>query len=81
MIILIFYYTFSSSLKSHYLNIKNNFSDENEYLAVVNESGLWIKEEIDNTINIIHAKKFKDNLIENVTITQTNSKFKFFTRR
>ena len=76
VIILIFYYTFSSSLKSHYYNLKNNFSDQNEYLAVVNESGLWIKEEINQTINIIHAKKFKGNLIENVTITQTNSKFK-----
>jgi len=76
IVILIFYYTFSSSLKSHYYNLKNNFSDQNEYLAVVNESGLWIKEEIDQTINIIHAKKFKGNLIENVTITQTNSKFK-----
>ena len=76
IIILIFYYTFSSSLKSHYYNLKNTFSDQNEYLAVVNESGLWIKEEINETINIIHAKKFKGNLIENVTITQTNSKFK-----
>ena len=76
IIILIFYYSFSSSLKSHYYNLKNNFSDKNEYLAVVNESGLWIKEEIDDTINIIHAKKFKENLIENVTISQTNSNFK-----
>ena len=76
IIILVFYYTFSSNLKSHYYNIKNNFSDENEYLAVVNESGLWIKEEIDQTINIIHAKKFKENLIEKVIITQTNSDFK-----
>tara|TARA_Y100000741_G_scaffold307363_1_gene250124 strand:+ start:284 stop:1366 length:1083 start_codon:yes stop_codon:yes gene_type:complete len=75
-LILIVYYTFSSSLKSHYYNFKNNISDQNEYLAVVNESGLWIKEEIDETINIIHAKKFKDNLIENLTITQTNSRFK-----
>ncbi len=75
-IILIFYYTFSSNLKSHYYNLKNNFSEENEYLAVVNESGLWIKEEIGETINIIHAKKFKENLIESVTITQTNSTFK-----
>ena len=74
--ILIVYYTFSANLKSHYFNFKNNFSDENEYLAVVNESGLWIKEEIKDTINIIHAKKFKDNFIENVTITQTNTKFK-----
>ncbi len=76
IIILIFYYTFSSSLKSQYYNLKNNFSDQNEYLAVVNESGLWIKEEIDETINIIHAKKFKGNLIENVTITQTDAKYK-----
>tara|TARA_Y100000741_G_scaffold363610_1_gene352274 strand:+ start:309 stop:1391 length:1083 start_codon:yes stop_codon:yes gene_type:complete len=76
IVILIFYYTFSSSLKSYYYNLKNNFSDQNEYLAVVNESGLWIKEEIDGTINIIHAKKFKGNQIKNVTITQTNSKFK-----
>ena len=76
IIILIFYYTFSSSLKSHYYNLKNNFSDQNEYLAVVNESGLWIKEEINETINIINAKKFKGNLIENVAITQTNSQFK-----
>ena len=73
---MIFYYTFSASLKSQYYNLKSNFSDQNEYLAVVNESGLWIKEEIDNTINIIHAKKFKGNIVENVTITQTNSKFK-----
>ena len=76
IIILVFYYTFSSNLKSHYYNLKNNFSEENEYLAVVNESGLWIKEEIAETVNIIHAKKFKENLIEDVTITQTNSNFK-----
>ena len=76
IIILVFYYTFSSNLKNHYYNIKNDFSDENEYLAVVNESGLWIKEEIGQTINIIHAKKFKENLIEKVIITQTNSRFK-----
>ena len=76
IIILIVYYTFSSNLKSHYYNIKNGFSDQSEYLAVVNGSGLWIKEEIGATINIIHAKKFKENLIEKITITQTNSNFK-----
>ncbi len=76
LIILVTYYTFSSSLKYHYYNIKNSFTEQNEYLAVVNESGLWIKEEIDETINIIHAEQFKENLIEKITITQTNSKFK-----
>tara|TARA_Y100000590_G_scaffold270814_1_gene304111 strand:+ start:1811 stop:2893 length:1083 start_codon:yes stop_codon:yes gene_type:complete len=76
VIILVSYYTFSSNLKYHYYNLKNNFTEQNEYLAVVNESGLWIKEEIDNTINIIHAKQFKENLIEKITITQTDSRFK-----
>ena len=54
--ILIFFYSFSSSLKSKYLEIKNRFSNTNEYLAVVNDDGLWIKEEIDNNFYIIHAK-------------------------
>ena len=76
IIILLFYYSFSSNLKSHYYNLKNNFTEKNEYLAVVNESGLWIKEEISETVNIIHAEKFQENLIEKVTITQTNSNFK-----
>ena len=76
VIILLSYYTFSSNLKYHYYNLKNSFTEQNEYLAVVNESGLWIKEEIDETINIIHAKQFKENLIEKITITQTDSSFK-----
>ena len=76
ILILVIYYTFASGLKNQYYNLKNNFSEGNEYLAVVNESGLWIKEEIEGTFNIIHAKKFKENYIENVTITQTDSSFK-----
>ena len=71
IIILLIFYTFSSNLKNHYLNLKNKFSSENEYLAVVNENGLWIKEEIDGSSNIIHARKFNKNNIEDITITQT----------
>ncbi len=70
--ILLVFYTLSSNLKNHYLNLKNKFSSENEYLAVVNENGLWIKEEMDGYSNIIHAKKFYKNTIENITITQSN---------
>ncbi len=70
--ILLVFYTLSSNLKNHYLNLKNKFSSENEYLAVVNENGLWIKEEMNGYSNIIHAKKFYKNTIENITITQSN---------
>ena len=48
-------------MKSKYLDIKNRFSNSNEYLAVVNDDGLWIKEEIDNKMYIIHAEKLKKN--------------------
>ena len=65
--ILLVFYTLSSN-KNHYLNLKNKFSSENEYLAVVNENGLWIKED-EWILNIIHAKKFYKNTIENITIT------------
>ncbi|ARJ48669.1 LptF/LptG family permease [Candidatus Pelagibacter sp. RS40] len=70
--VIFIFYTFSSSLKNQYLILKNKFSSENEYLAVVNENGLWIKEEINNYSNIIHASKFNKNMIENITITQRN---------
>ncbi len=72
VLILLFFYSLSSSLKSKYLDIKNSFSNTNEYLAVVNDDGLWIKEEIDNYLYIIHAKKFDKNKLEQITLTQTD---------
>ena len=56
--------------------MKNKFSTGNEYLAIVNDSGLWIKEEINGNINIINAQKFQENMLENITITQVNKGFK-----
>ena len=70
-LILIFYYV-SSSLKSKYLDIKNRFSNSNEYLAVVNDDGLWIKEEIEENLYIIHAEKFDRNKLKSVTITEAD---------
>ena len=71
IIILLFYYTLSSTLKSLYLDAKNRFSNSNDYLAVVNNDGLWIKEEIDNKLYIIHAKKFKKNKLKFLTINES----------
>lgn len=70
--LLMFYYTFSSSLKSKYIDVKNSFSNSNEYLAVVNDDGLWIKEEIDDKLYIIHAEKFDKNKLKYLTINQAN---------
>lgn len=71
------FYTFSSELKYSYLSFKNKFTDDNKYLAVINENGLWIKDEVNQNINIINAEQFKEGLIENVTIVQLNNRFEF----
>ena len=75
IIIIIFYYNASSKLKNSYLKIKNSFSNDNKYLAVVTENGLWIKDEIDNQINIINAEKINKEYLINVTISQLSKDF------
>ena len=42
------YYFLASKLKFYYTDIKNNFSNDNKYLAVVTDSGLWLKDEVNN---------------------------------
>ena len=70
--LLIFFYSISSNLKSIYLDLKNSISNTNEYLAVVNDSGLWIKEEIEENIYIINAEKFNKNNLKSITITEAD---------
>ena len=69
------YYNFSASMKHSYLSFKNKYSKDNKYLAVVNENGLWIRDEINNQINIISAQKFKFEILEDITISQFDKKF------
>ena len=69
------FYTFSAELKHSYLIFKYKFTDDNKYLAVINENGLWIKDETKKHINIINAEQFKNNLIENITIAQLDNNF------
>jgi len=70
-----FYYQFSSKLKFIYLDIKNTYSNDNKYLAVVNDNGLWIKDEIDNKIYIINASVIYNNKLKQVTITEFDQDF------
>ena len=72
LFLLTLFYFISSSLKSKYLDIKNRFSNTNEYLAVVNDDGLWIKEEIDENLYIIHAEKFDRDELKSITITEAD---------
>ena len=47
----------SSTMKFAYLDLKNDYSNDNKYLAVVTENGLWIKDEIDEKISTLITEK------------------------
>ena len=75
LIFIIVFYNFSAVLKNSYLLIKNKYSDDNKYLAVITENGLWIKDEINQNINIINANKVENEFLLNVSIVQFNENF------
>ena len=75
LIIIIIFYNASAILKNSYLLIKNKYTEDNKYLAVISENGIWIKDEMGSKINIISASKVNDNFLLDVAITQFNKNF------
>ena len=69
------FYNAASKLKFFYTDIKNDYSKDNKYLAVVNESGLWLKDEINQSILIVKAKYIKENYLIDVVINQFDKNF------
>ena len=76
LLIIIFYYSFSSQLKFLYLDIKNAYSSDNKYLATVTKNGLWIKDEIDDYTYIVNASIIDGNYLKEVSIFKFNKNFK-----
>ncbi len=75
VLFVIIFYNLSSVLKNSFLLIKNQYTDDGKYLAVITENGLWIKDEINGEINIINADKVDDQFLLNVDITQFDKNF------
>lgn len=69
------FYNISSILKFQYSNIKNNISNDNKYLAMVTDSGLWIKDEINGKKFIIKSKNIDGNFLTNTIINEFNNDF------
>ncbi len=76
LLIIIVYYNLSSKLKFLYTDIKNNYTNDNKYLAVVNDTGLWLKDETDNSILIIKSENISNNFLSEVLINEFDFDFK-----
>ncbi len=72
---IVVYYNLASKLKFYYTDIKNKFTNDNKYLAVVNDSGLWLKDETDKSILIVKSNEIKENFLINVIINQFDFNF------
>jgi len=75
LFLITFYYSFSSKLKFIYLDLKNEYTTDGKYLAMITENGIWIKDEIDENIYIINANKIENGLLKDVFISQFDLKF------
>ncbi len=73
--ILLFFYNASANLKFLYFDIKNQYSKDDKYLAVITSNGLWIRDDLDNMTNYINAERLDGNNLINVTISQFNKNF------
>ena len=69
------YYNIASKLKFYYSNIKNNLSNDNKYLAMVTDSGLWIKDELNNRVIIVKSNYVKGNFLSKTIINEFNLDF------
>src|SRR6056300_734025 len=75
ILIITVFYSLSSSLQHYYLQVKNQFSDDKVYLAVINKNGLWMKDVINNQTSIINSSKIDNNFLTNTFITTFDKDF------
>jgi lipopolysaccharide export system permease protein len=69
------YYNLASIMKFKYSEIKNKFSKDNKYLAMINDNGIWIKDEIDGKKIIVKSKSFNQNYLLDNIINEFDDKF------
>ncbi len=75
LVTVLIYYNIASKLKFYHTDIKNYFSNDNKYLAAVTDSGLWLKDEIDDNTVIVKAKFIEENYLMNVIINEFDQNF------
>ena len=77
IIIITLFYNLSSNLQRYYLEVKNQYSnDKSDYLAVINKNGLWIKDIVDEDINLINSSKINSNILSETFISTFDKNYK-----
>ncbi len=75
LLIITLFYSFSSNLKNVYLEIKNKYTTDDKYLAVITNNGLWIKDSYNNSSTIVHASRIDNEYLVDTFISQFNENF------
>ncbi len=75
--LVLIFYNISSNLKFLYLDIKNNHTKDDKYLAVITANGLWIKDYVSEKINYINAKNIYNENLKEVIISQFDNDHNF----
>jgi len=73
--IVIFFYNISAALKFKYLDLKNEFTSDNKYLATITENGIWIKDQMNNKTSFVNAETISINYLYDVDILIFNENF------
>ena len=61
------------------MQVKNQFSEDKLYLAVINKNGLWIKDVINKQTSIINSSKINNNFLIDTFITTFDEDFNLIT--
>ena len=75
ILIISIFYNLSSNLKSLYLGLKSNYTEDKKYLAVITNNGLWIKDIYNEKILMINASSINKNELLNTYISEFDKNF------
>ena len=70
ILIVAIFYNLSSNLKNLYLGLKSNHTEDNKYLAVITNNGLWIKDIYNEKTLLINASLINQNELLDAYISE-----------
>ena len=75
VLIIVIFYNLSSNLKNLYLGLKSTYTEDNKYLAVITNNGLWIKDIYNENILMINASSIDQNELLDAYISEFNTNY------